>query len=123
MDFTATSLASVDEDARRRFESAWRGGRPPALEAFLPAEHHPRYRATLEELVLIDLELWWKFHGQTLVEAPGAPCLVEKYLESFPCLKEPATLLRLVRQEFRARKRYGDPPSLDDYLRRFPDLA
>ena len=40
----------IDEQARRRFEAAWRTGRPEPIERFLPAEDDPAYQATLEEL-------------------------------------------------------------------------
>ena len=51
---------TVDENARRRFEAAWRAGKPQSVEQFLPPPEQPHYLATLEELIHIDLEFAWK---------------------------------------------------------------
>ena len=51
------SERTIDEDARRRFEAAWREGSPGPIDPFLPPDSDPRYPATLEELILIDLEI------------------------------------------------------------------
>jgi hypothetical protein len=44
-------VSTIDEQARRRFEQAWREGRPQPLEQFLPSADDPAYLGTLEELV------------------------------------------------------------------------
>jgi hypothetical protein len=54
----------VDETARREFELHWRAGKPEAIDRFLPSESDPRYLATLEELVQIELEFAWKGSNQ-----------------------------------------------------------
>src|SRR6516165_1194360 len=125
MDKELTLVRSVDEDARRRFESAWRAGKPAPIEHFLPSDDDPRYLATAEELVHIELELGWKsWHGRT----DGArtdgqrPSPVESYLARFPLLSESLILLRLLQQEFLVRKLYGDRPTLEEYRRRFPEV-
>src|SRR5262245_13439369 len=114
-----TYLASVDEDARRRFEADWRAGRPQPLEHYLPPADHSHYRATLEELVLIELEMRWKSRtdaeGDTL---PPAPALVETYLAHFPELYQPEVVLRLLKQEYLVRRRYGDRPTAAEYQAR-----
>jgi hypothetical protein len=51
---------SLDENARRRFEAAWRHGKPELFKQFLPPEGNSAYLATLEEFVHIDLEFSWK---------------------------------------------------------------
>ena len=90
---TAT-IASIDEAARRRFESAWKQG-PPAIEEFLPAVDDPTYLGTLLELVAIDLELSWR---------AGKGRSVDEYLTRFPVLRTPESMRELDREEERARK-------------------
>ena len=41
---------TVDEDARRRFESAWASGQPEPIERYLPSADNSNYAATLLEL-------------------------------------------------------------------------
>jgi serine/threonine protein kinase len=119
----STSLTTVDENARRRFEAAWRDGRPGPLEQFLPDPEHPCFLATLEELVHIEMEFGWKARGDGPGTAVGPPPLVEGYLARFPCLDRPAAVRRLLRQEYWARHRYGDRPPADEYRRRFPQVS
>lgn len=123
-------LASrVDETACRRFEADWFANRRPPIERYLPDETDSRFLPTLEELVLIEMELAWAQQSSSdstpaadmlTRDAPGR---VEAYLERFPQLRREATLLRLVRQEYAVRLRCGHAPSLDEYRRRFPDLS
>src|ERR1700731_1132760 len=118
MDKELTLVRSVDEDARRRFESARRSGRPAPIEHFLPPEDDPRYLATAEELVHIELELEWKsWHAPPDgVRTDGQhPSLVESYLARFPLLSQPAIVLRLLQQEFLVRQLHGDRPSGEEY--------
>jgi hypothetical protein len=126
MDKELTLVRSVDEDARRRFESAWRSGKPAPIEHFLPPEDDPRYLATAEELVHIELELEWKsWHapseGARTDGQPPSP--VESYLARFPLLSEPAIVLRLIQQEFLVRQLHGDEPTPEEYRRRFPEVV
>jgi serine/threonine protein kinase len=101
-----TLARSIDEGARRRFEAAWREGRPEPIERCLPPEADPRFLATLEELVQIEMEFTWKAG-----RAPGArPADVETYLERFPVLRQEAIRRRLLQQEYRVRQLYGDAP-------------
>ena len=60
MDREFTPLPFLDEIARRKFESAWRAGHPEPIESLLPPPDDPKYLATLEELVHIELEFRWK---------------------------------------------------------------
>ena len=105
--------------------------RPARIEEVLPDERDSRYLATLEELVLIDLEFAWKNHRRIDENSDTSagdrscptPPIVEGYLARFPALKERAIVLRLLQQEWRVRLRYGDHPAADEYGRRFPELA
>jgi serine/threonine protein kinase/WD40 repeat protein/regulator of sirC expression with transglutaminase-like and TPR domain len=121
----STFLVAVDEDARRLFEAAWRVGRPIPIEEALPPPEDPRYLATLEELVQIELEMLWKRNGKTSSDTlPAAsPAPVEVYLARFPQLKQREIVLRLLKQEYGVRHLHGDRPSLDQYRRRFPDVV
>ncbi|MBL9018492.1 MAG: serine/threonine protein kinase, partial [Myxococcales bacterium] len=89
---TAT-VVTVDEDARRRFEAAWKQG-PPRIEDFLPPEGDPRRAPTLLELVAIDLELSWRV---------GKGTTVDDYLARFPALRVPEAVRELAREEERAK--------------------
>ena len=75
---------TIDEAARRRFEQAWREGRPEPIERFLPAAHDPHYLPTLLELAYIELELAWKAADPV---AQGPRPMVEVYLARFPPLR------------------------------------
>ncbi len=126
METATTALGTVDETARRQFEAAWRQGQPAPIEQFLPAEDHPNYLATLEELVHIELELAWKSSPpQSAGATPDkpAPQRVEAYLARFARLNQPSIVLRLLGQEYRVRQQYGDHPSSHEYRERFPDLV
>src|SRR5437879_2891600 len=117
---------SLDEAARRRFEAAWRTGQPEPIERFLPAEDHPHYLPTLEELVQIELEFAWKtWHHPSEGHAAtvNRPAPVEAYLQRFPRLREPDVVQRLLQQEYQVRHRHGDRPQPLEYCARFPDLT
>ncbi len=125
MGLDATSMLSVDEKARQKFESAWRSGKPEPIEGFLPPADHPLYLATLEELIHIEMEFAWKFWKQPEDQGQATrvhPPVVEAYLSRFACLKQPAVIERLLQQEYLVRQRYGDDPSFVEYRVRFPDV-
>src|SRR5262249_55685165 len=106
-----SSLPSIDDDARRRFEAAWLAGIRPDIEQFLPPEH-PAFLATLEELVLIDLEFAWRAvldSGGPTAATAAWPLPVEAYLRRFPPLNRPEVVGRLVEQERKVRCRPGEP--------------
>jgi eukaryotic-like serine/threonine-protein kinase len=111
----SSDFSSIDESARRRFEAAWADGAPVPIEEFLPASDGPKYLATLEELICIELEFAWRAAGA------GGP-LVEQYVQRFDALGDPEILLRLIEQESAVRHRFGDSPSTEEYRRRFPEI-
>ena len=130
MSSVPTLSPTVDEAARRGFEAAWREGRPRPIEQFLPAQGDRHFLATLEQLVLMELELAWKASAATLGvgDAPptataARPALVEEYLTRFPALNRPEVVRRLLEQEYRVRRRWGDRPAAEDYRGRFPTLS
>jgi len=126
------SSASIDEDVRRRFEAAWLAGRPEPIEKFLPSPEDPKYLATLEELVHIELEFSWKKRlppAQPEAIPPKLPPpqarlpRVEDYLRRFAELNRPAVVLRLVEQECFVRRQAGQQVLVAEYRRRFPELV
>src|SRR5262245_3187996 len=118
-----STYLSIDESARRRFEAAWQSG-PATLADYLPTADDPLFLPTLEELVHIDLEMRWRnLPGGSTVVMPSDLPLVESYLARFPQLDRPDIVLRLVKQEARLRRLYGDPPTADVYRRRFPNIV
>jgi serine/threonine-protein kinase len=99
------------EQILARFEAAWRGGTPPVIQEYLPAETAKR-RAALIELVHIDLEYRLK---------AGEGSRVETYLRSFPELDgEPRALLGLIEAECALRAPREPRLALQEYLGRFP---
>src|SRR5262245_28592955 len=109
-----------------RFEVAWQGGAPPAIEEFLPhAAGGPAgaaRRKLLHELVKIDLEYRWRQPAGG-GSWPAHPRL-EDYASSLPGLGPARRLpVELIGEEYRVRQRWGDRPGHDEYLRRFPRQA
>jgi serine/threonine-protein kinase len=122
---TTSSPGSVDENARRQFEDAWRQGRPQPIEHFLPPRDNSSYLATLEELVHIELEFQWKSRRalSTCANASDRTPCVEDYLARFVELRDRSIVVRLLQQEYRVRHRYGDRPSVREYCTRFPEIV
>src|SRR5687768_15123320 len=88
---------TIDEEARRQFESAWKQGRPRPIEEFLPPAGQGTYLPTLEELIAIELEMAWKAQkasGSDTVVTAAKPPLLETYLERFPALRDESGVLR-----------------------------
>ena len=118
----------------------WHSGTVPEIEDFLPVQDSAEFddqarRNLLAELVMIDLEFRWR---RTAAEStatsqeppdrdgpphdtlPQRPRL-EDYLRRYPQLGPLDELsTELIGEEYRARQRWGDQPSHDDYRRRFP---
>ena len=111
--------SDIDETRRKQFESGWATGKPTPIEDFLPEPESAQYLGTLEELVHVELEFGWR-----QADAPDARTpRIEHYLERFPRLDQPDVVLRLLRQEYRVRHRFGDRPPVAEYVSRFPDLV
>ncbi|HYH66673.1 MAG TPA: serine/threonine-protein kinase [Urbifossiella sp.] len=108
----SSALLSDCETAIRRFEDAWRAGRPD-LAAFLPTDTPPPTDLLLE-LVHVDLE--FRFRS-------GDDARVEDYVARFPALAVDTLLLDLIRAEFALRGRHHPPADTADFCRRFPDHA
>ena len=97
-----------------RLSALWRHGQGPDLRAFLAGAGRLS-AAELTDVLCTDQRQRW-LHGQR----PE----VEAYLAlhgSFHPGAEPA--IDLIFGEFLARRELGESPTLDEYCRRFPDLA
>ncbi len=123
-------METIDETLLRRFEAGWNNGHPEALEDLLPSETDAKYLPTLEELVHVELELAWEDWTKRRASGNAAetkpltgPLRVEDYIQRFPQLDHPETILRLLRQECLVRKECGDAPSMEEYRERFPHLV
>jgi hypothetical protein len=122
----SASSQGIDEEARRRFEAAWRAGQPRPIDDYLPPPAHPSYLSTLEELVLIELEFaWkgWKHPGDTVQTAKPPPSPLENYLARFPCLRDSAILRRLIVQEYDLRQRFDEHSTPADLEGRIAKLS
>lgn len=125
-------MNSIDEDVRRKFESAWISNQAAiSIREFLPNLSAEAYLGTLEELVSIDLEFRWRHNqgqqsnsDQTVsAENTLMPTRVEDYLREFPELDSPDTVARLVEQEIVARRNSGFVVEQSEYLSRFPRVS
>ena len=137
------------DEACSRFETAWRSGRQPQIEDFLPTASPGKGGATLRNLLVqlvgIDLEWRWKtaampaetqsFAGQearpdasgSSVPLPRRPRLAD-YVARYSLLGPVEGLPNdLIVNEYYARSRYGDRPTHAEYLDAFgsrhPELA
>src|SRR5262245_10311767 len=89
----------------RRFEAAWREGKRPVIEDFLPPEASLRGRV-LVELVHVDLEFRLD---------DGEEVRIETYLRRYPALADDRdTVLDLIAAEFEYRQRLVGP-TVEEY--------
>lgn len=112
-----TGYQDIDETIRQQFEAGWLAGEPQPIEAVLSDSKAANYLATLEELVHIELEFRWKNRD------PLNRVQLEKYLERFESLNQPAIVKRLIQQEVRCRAAIGETPVSEDYQPRFQGVT
>jgi len=127
-----------------RFEKAWQSGQAPEVSQFLAsrAEQWQQWepatrRQLLEDLIRLDLIYRWQLHEDSRQTAAVAELetlqtstkdsqrrFLEDYIRQHPELGSSGQLaLELVLEEYRVRHLWGDRPSHEEYLRRFPDHA
>jgi WD40 repeat protein/serine/threonine protein kinase len=124
-----------------RFEAAWRAGGCPRIEEWFAPDKsgrdEPWSSEVLMGLIYLDLEHRWHQANDETVNSraptenthagggllPPRPRL-EDYLHLYPVLG-PADRLpdALIVHEYRVRHRFGDRPSAEQYLQRFPAQA
>ena len=120
----STEFPSIDETIRRQFESDCNTRWPNRIEDYLPAENDPRFLATLEELILIEMEFAWKrFRGLPIDERESnRPSELADYVERFPKLADAKVLGRLVLEECAFRRSCGEDIEPTDYVNNFKQL-
>jgi predicted ATPase len=98
----------------KQFVQAWREGRRPAIEDYLPTGG-PWRSPLLVELVHTELELRIK---------AGEAARAEEYLARYPALRDDrAAAVSLIAAEHDLRRRAEPALDLDEYLRRFPQYG
>jgi serine/threonine protein kinase/tetratricopeptide (TPR) repeat protein len=99
------------EEIVERFEEAWQGGPPPAIDDYLKlGDIEPR--KLLMELVYADLECRFK---------AGEEIRVETYFERYPRIAhDPEGALALITAEYKFRQRREPNLSREEYEHRFP---
>jgi serine/threonine protein kinase len=118
-----------------RFDVAWRSESPPRIESFWaavrPVIPEPQRLPVLVELTKLDLEYRWRRSAtrtQPLEEGSGnLPSAVplcprlDDYATCLPELGSPVSWpLDLIAEEYRVRRRWGDPATLAEFSQRFP---
>jgi serine/threonine protein kinase len=114
------SQPSIIEAARRDFEREWAAGEIPELESFLPPADDPRFAATLEELIHLDIDfrwLRWVVMRESILFCEEPPPL-EAYLQRFPILRQAEVICRLACTEFEARIESGQQLQVDEFVAR-----
>ena len=113
LDSLTTNAWQRRNEIVRRFEDAWRAGRRPAIEDFLPPEEPDRH-GVLVELVFVDMERRLDI---------GDAVRVETYLNRYPELqRDTAVALELIVGEYQLRRSRGEAVGEAEYLQRFPDF-
>ncbi|MCA9145793.1 MAG: protein kinase, partial [Planctomycetales bacterium] len=130
------------ENVIDQYEQLWRDGdRPPMLGQFLADSllSMEQRNAVLADLVAIDMEYRWRAAApdqslrattpvigalaadeETIADTIGARPTLEKYLREWPELAQSTSIRsELPAEEFRVRHRWGDRPSIDEFLKRF----
>jgi WD40 repeat protein len=119
----------MDEAIRQQFESSWCAGNPASIADLIGRCDSSLRQATLEELVMIDLEFRWKqrltYSSQKSSLSTISPPSIEQYVSEFPALNNPASIRRLIAEELLVRRQYGDDvsQSTQEYQSRFPKIA
>jgi hypothetical protein len=104
------------QELLERFEDKWEDT-PAATDVaqitdLLPPPGDPLRALCIQELIKSDLEIRWR---------RGEGIKIEEYVSSLADLNKLEDIpVALIYEEYRARKRYGDKPSLAEYQTRFP---
>ena len=113
-----------------RFEGAWAAGEVPEILHYVPEDmaEVDRFQLLLE-LVSIDLERRWRQKSSSLASGPSGESIsarpkTEEYISRYSHLGPLESVpVDVVASEYRVRRIWGDQPSHQEFVRRFPSLA
>jgi hypothetical protein len=109
----ATDPSARDDPAEQLWQR-WRRGQRPDVDNFL-AQAGPLSPDQVAAVLRVDQRERWQ---------AGERVLVETYLDRHPVLRaHPETALDLVYHEILLREQREEPPSVEEYLQRFPEHA
>lgn len=121
-----TGSPHLFEDLLDEYEHSWKQGTPLEIQTLLDrwenegASQRQTSEQLLSELIMISLEYFWK-QSEFSESQPPHEGLLENYDEVLIQQLDQAGLKsEVLIEEFRSRCRWGDPPSLEEYERRFP---
>lgn len=116
--------SEVDEACIQRLELQWAAGNSQAFDWVIAESHDQISLSTLVELVTVDMEFRWKrFNNQLEIATIDSSLSISEYLTRFPLLNEDEIVERLVEEEFRIRRKYGDQPPLEWFIARAPKIT
>jgi Protein kinase domain len=116
-------VRQVDE-ACCRFEAAWKAGQRPRIEDYLGEIPEPGRRVLLSELVFLDV-YHRRLHGEDPQPADYGrrfPGLDQGWLAGAAASSGREAVEELA-EEFAARYRRGEHPSVSEYTDKYPELA
>jgi|GEM_PF-1196969 serine/threonine protein kinase len=110
---TATIRVASSDAVLERFIAAWECGDEPRVADFVGVAVGPTDNELAAELVRVDM------HERA---SRGQAVCLDSYLVELPELKEtPVEIIALILDEYSIRAESGQPVSLEDYARRFPE--
>jgi hypothetical protein len=130
-----TAADTTDEtviEILERVDRGWQCRSPVPLSDLLTSLHGDEDIDSVSEVLAADSEWRWRIGGfnaeasadSVLTSASDRkPHSVEHYLEEIPRLRnETDCILKLIESEFLARSRWGNPPTIAEFVDRFPQI-
>lgn len=116
-----------------RVDLGWKNREPIPLSPWIHSLQRNHELNALTELLATDSEWRWRMQkyrsveedssGRSLAEDTWTPRSVERYLDDFPEFRSQVTsVLIMVEAEFLSRSLWGNPPTIAEFLSRFPQI-
>ena len=115
---------SLLEQTIHAFERAWRAESPPSISDTIRNGEPQMRRDLARELAMIDMELRWQAsaEGPPPNDSLGAQPTWPDYAAHVPEIGDVAQIPpALIAEEYRVRQLWGDRPSHDRFISRYPD--